>query len=567
MSGRVTSTKFDVNATGDVVVNSTADLQSSNSIDLSGATASIYGRIVAPIISIVGTDGILLDTTTGWVSADGLILNTAAGSLSLAAGNGVAGIDTARLQTLVANGATINVLSDFALAPGGTSTLTAGSGGIDAEGFDLSGFDTVTLNSGSYVGDSLSAKNVVFNVKGDLILTGDLNASNKLTTPGSITVAGVLGGKTISATKTITAGTVTAEDVTAGTVLTIGNGGVASSGAPEDKKITAPTIKWGAGGILLDGANGTASSAPTMASSLTLSTSFATFDVTGPSIKSTSLTGGDADPSRTDAGGNGGKLDVNTTGAILVNTPITATTGLNSKAGMTGGNGGTVDLTSNSTITVNSDIETSSNDGNRRVSAKGGKINLNSKATNGTAIQIGSTANLNALLSAAAPGPGGTVTIKASGGVVNMNGTATADRGTVDIRNTGSNGKVNLTNSTLSADVVKAGALGNSGVLTINGGIINANTMLKLYAGGSNGLINFVANVSLNGNSTKIISANTVTIQPTVVVTINGPSAAQVYTNNPNYTGYGGVGKGYGTFGGAGAVTIKPGPGSQPPGF
>jgi hypothetical protein len=91
--------------------------------------------------------------------------------------------------------------------------------------------------------------------------------------------------------------------------------------------------------------------------------------------------------------------------------------------------------------------------------------------------------------------------------------------------------------------------------------------MLKLYAGGSNGLINFVANVSLNGNSTKIISANTVTIQPNVLVTIGGPNAAQVYTNHPNYTGFGGVGKGYGTFAGAGAVTIKPGLGNQPPGF
>src|SRR5205085_331305 len=79
-------------------------------------------------------------------------------------------------------------------------------------------------------------------------------------------------------------------------------------------------------------------------------------------------------------------------------------------------------------------------------------------------------------------------------------------------------------------------------------------TILKLYAGGSNGTINFVANVSLNGNSTKIIAANTVTIFDNVLVTIGGPMAAQVYTNHPNYSAaFGGNGTTTGTFGGAGA--------------
>ncbi len=165
------------------------------------------------------------------------------------------------------------------------------------------------------------------------------------------------------------------------------------------------------------------SAKPGNASSLTLDTASLVFDLSGTALKSANLNGGDADPTRTDAGGNGGQLTAKTTGAITVNTPIMATTGLNSRTGTTGGNGGTVDFTSDSTITVNSSIETSSNDGNRRVSAKGGDIKLTSKATNGTAIQIGSTANLQALLSAAAVGPGGTVTIKSSGGVVNVLGT------------------------------------------------------------------------------------------------------------------------------------------------
>jgi hypothetical protein len=174
---------------------------------------------------------------------------------------------------------------------------------------------------------------------------------------------------------------------------------------------------------------------------------------------------------------------------------------------------------------------------------------------------------LAALLNAVAPGPGGKITFKSAGGAVNVSGTVQADRGTIDLENNGLKGPVNLTNSTLSADVVKVGALGSNGTLTIGGGTINANTMLKLYAGGSSGLINFVSNVSLNGNSSKIISANTVEIQPAVVVNIGGSNRAQVYTNNPLYTGFGGVGKNWGTFGGAGAVTIKPGPNNPPPGF
>jgi hypothetical protein len=92
-------------------------------------------------------------------------------------------------------------------------------------------------------------------------------------------------------------------------------------------------------------------------------------------------------------------------------------------------------------------------------------------------------------------------------------------------------------------------------VLTVGGGSISADNMLKLYADGSNGTVLFVSNVSLNGNSTKIITGNTVTISPNVVVTIGGPAPAQVFTNNANYTGFGGNNSTTGTFAGAAATT------------
>jgi hypothetical protein len=137
-----------------------------------------------------------------------------------------------------------------------------------------------------------------------------------------------------------------------------------------------------------------------------------------------------------------------------------------------------------------------------------------------------------------------------------MRGTAQADRGSIEITNNGTNtGVINLANATLAADTVKVGALAPNGTLNIGGGSISADTLLKLYAGGSNGTIDFVSSVTLGGNGAKIIAANTVIINNGVVVNIAGPSAANVYTNNPNYFGFGGNGSTTGTFAGKGANT------------
>ena len=85
-----------------------------------------------------------------------------------------------------------------------------------------------------------------------------------------------------------------------------------------------------------------------------------------------------------------------------------------------------------------------------------------------------------------------------------------------------------------------------------------ADSVLKLYAAGSNGTINFIADVNLNGASTKTIAGNTVNIFNNVTVTIGGAKRADVFTNNPNYTGFGGNGSRSGTFAGAGANSPQP---------
>jgi hypothetical protein len=81
---------------------------------------------------------------------------------------------------------------------------------------------------------------------------------------------------------------------------------------------------------------------------------------------------------------------------------------------------------------------------------------------------------------------------------------------------------------------------------------------LKLYAPGSNGTVNFVADVTLGGASTKIIAGNTVNIFNGVTVTVGGSNPARVFTNNANYSGSGGNGTRLGTFGGRGANNPLP---------
>jgi hypothetical protein len=121
------------------------------------------------------------------------------------------------------------------------------------------------------------------------------------------------------------------------------------------------------------------------------------------------------------------------------------------------------------------------------------------------------------------------------------------------------NGSITFNNASAHADVLKAGVFGTNGVLNIGGGNLSADTILKLYAPGSNGQLNFVSNVTLGGNSTKILTANSITIFDKVVVTIGGELPASVYTNNANYSEeWGGNGSTTGTFAGAGAKRPRP---------
>jgi hypothetical protein len=152
----------------------------------------------------------------------------------------------------------------------------------------------------------------------------------------------------------------------------------------------------------------------------------------------------------------------------------------------------------------------------------------------------------------------------AAASAINING-GSYDAGGTFLAFTDGNGTITFNNASVHADVLKVGALGTNGVLNIGGGVLTADATLKLYAPGSNGQLNFTSNVTLDGISTKILAANAVTIFDNVVVTIGDDIPASVYTNHPNYTGFGGNGSRTGTFAGAGAN--QPLPLSQAPPF
>ena len=72
-------------------------------------------------------------------------------------------------------------------------------------------------------------------------------------------------------------------------------------------------------------------------------------------------------------------------------------------------------------------------------------------------------------------------------------------------------------------------------------------------------MLNFVGNVTLSSGTAANLAASTITIQPSVVVTIAGNGGpANVYTSNPNYAGFGGNNPTNGTFGGNGANRPQP---------
>jgi hypothetical protein len=451
--------------------------------------------------------------------------------------------------------ASLYIDSEGDLTLGSKSNVTAARGAFNADGtLSLNGalhLPTLQLYSGTAIdiGKAINSPDFLFayapilsTAKALDVLGGELDIGI-----GGIDAHGLdlTGFDNI-----ITTGDLKANNVSANDQLSVGGIFLAGATGGGGIKISASSIEM-LGGLSSIGVGSAAGGVVTLNAPTIL------VDSTPGGINGITLNGGD---STTGAGGNGGTLNIGTSAIpissdVTINVPITATTGTNVSA--VGGNGGTVNITSNGTVAVNSTIKVSDSAA-PRASKSGGKIAITSKKTTGTAISVSSSSQLLSLLNSVGTGAGGSVKLISSGGDINVNGTMTADKGTVEATNNGANGTVNLTNATLHGDTVKAGALGTNGTLNVGGGSIDAATTLKLYASGANGNVNFTDNVTLSGNSLKIIAGDAVTIFNGKVVTVLGLTPAAVYANTPNYSGFGGNGSTTGTFGGKGALPPQP---------
>jgi len=135
-----------------------------------------------------------------------------------------------------------------------------------------------------------------------------------------------------------------------------------------------------------------------------------------------------------------------------------------------------------------------------------------------------------------------------NGGTYNIGGTFLAR---ID---GGISGMMTFNAANINADVIKVGVFNDTGVLKIGGGSMNANTLLRLYAPGSNGMIDFVGNVTLSSNSAVIVlAANTIRIEDDITVTLLG-SRTTIYANNRQYSGDGGDGTTSGMFSHSGVL-------------
>lgn len=478
------------------------------------------------------------------------------------------------------------------------STINAG-GSIQTNGA------LISLDGSIIAGQNISTGAVAISLRasGNITAGGNIFAGGGIfgIDPTNVTAGGNIITPGLIASNVVAGGTVTVQDVTGTSVTAIVLRSLTASqvvmvnapgffpvysSSPNDDGVTPDNLTLNIGSISSTGpkiplinANGTsaffnATSSPGSGGNVTLNILNSGLTIAdGGDLSQITANGGDYNSGGRFNGGNGGNISITAAGPLIVSAPIEATSGYLRDDGVIAGNGGSVALTSSDAVTVNSRIETSSNDPAgvpvsppRRHSARGGSIAVKSSKASGVAINISNTSQLLALLDAAAPGPGGKVTILATGAnsVTNVNGTITADRGTIDIRHTGDAGQINVsgpnTTDTINAhaDVIKVAALGNNGVLNVGRGTLSADTTLKLYAPGSNGTVNFVADVTLSGASTKIIAGNTVNIFNGVAVNIGGQNPASVFTNHANYTGYGGNGSLSGTFTGAGANNPQP---------
>ncbi len=203
----------------------------------------------------------------------------------------------------------------------------------------------------------------------------------------------------------------------------------------------------------------------------------------------------------------GGRLDVEIDNEIGFDGAPRGTIG-----GTIGGNA-TIDVTA-ANITADSLLA--------QIDNTGGSIGANTEGGATINMNVSGTATVTNDATVAIYGSDGAV----GGAAINING-GNYNVGGTFLSYIDGDGTITFNNASAHADVLKAGVFGANGALNISGGTLSADSILKLYAPGSNGQLNFMSNVTLGGNSMKILAANSVTIFNNVVVTIGWPKSGR----------------------------------------
>ncbi len=170
--------------------------------------------------------------------------------------------------------------------------------------------------------------------------------------------------------------------------------------------------------------------------------------------------------------GTGGNISITTGGNL------TATSG-NLNAEINNSSGGTIGSDAAITITAAGISTRGSLDA--EIDNAGGSIGGDATIN----MNVDGTARVtNATIQILGNDPGGSAAINFNGGTYNVGGTFLSS---ID-----GNGTITFTNTDVHANIIKAGVFGTNGTLIIGGSgsnTISADTLLKLYAPGSNGLL------------------------------------------------------------------------------
>lgn len=198
-------------------------------------------------------------------------------------------------------------------------------------------------------------------------------------------------------------------------------------------------------------------------------------------------------------------------------------------------------------------------------SNKEGHINIRNNRADASATVISIT-NSSVLRALAGASQTGSLKVIAEGGGISIKdsflyaNTGSNGNSTLEIKNNGSNGQIAITNSALSAQILKIGAIGADGTVTINTSAqaLNASNIMKIYGGsGTNGKVLFTGTNTINGDAVKHIAAYTVEVASSGSLSVID-GAVHIYANQHNYNcgDLGVSASGYGT------VTVSSAPGS-----